>query len=258
MDGEMLKEERYQKIVDWVNQKSAVTVEELCKKFGISQSTVSRDLHMLNQAGKLIKTHGGAVMLSNGLAVEPSVTYRKTQYTDEKQRIARKAVQYINPGETIIIDSGTTTFWMVEHLRDIKNLNVWTNDLYIALELINHENVEITVLGGSLRKKYFNMAGVLTNKLLSNIHVDRLFVGVDAINAEGGLMVYSPEEAELKRLMIKTAKETIVICDHSKFEKMALVGICPIDQVQKIITGKETIIIDINMIRKLNIDVDLV
>lgn len=254
----MLKEERHQKIIDWVNQKNAVTVEELCEKFGISQSTVSRDLQLLNQAGKLIKTHGGAVTNSNGLAVEPSVTYRKTQYTDEKQRIAKKAVQYINPGETIILDSGTTTFWMVELLRDIKSLNLWTNDLYIALELIHYENVEITVLGGNLRKKYFNTAGVLTNRLLGNIHVDRLFVGVDAINLEGGLMVYSPEEAELKRLMIKAAKETIVVCDHSKFEKMALMTICPIDQVQKVITGKEVNENDINMIRKLNIDVELV
>lgn len=253
----MLKEARHQKIIDWVNQKSVVTVEELCEKLNVSQPTVSRDLQILNQTGKLIKTHGGAVSITTGLAVEPSVTYRKTQYTDEKQRIAKKAVRYINPGETIILDSGTTTFWMIEYLRDIKSINIWTNDLYIALELIHYENVEVTVLGGNLRKKYFNTAGVLTNRLLSNIHVDRLFLGVDAINLEGGLMVYSPEEAELKRLMIKSAKETIVVCDHSKFEKMALMTICSIDQVQKVITGKDANEDDINMIRKLNIDVEL-
>ena len=254
----MLKEERHQRIVDWVTSKGAVTVDELCEMFGISQSTVSRDLQLLNQAGKLVKTHGGAIAVPNGLAIEPSVSYRKTQFTEEKQRIAKKAVEYIKPGETIILDSGTTTFWMVEHLHDIGQLNVWTNDLYIAFELIGHENVEITMLGGNLRKKYFNTMGVLTNQLLSDIHVDRLFIGVDAINVEGGLMVYSPEEAELKRLMIKTAKETIVVCDHSKFEKMALMNICPIDQIQKIITGKETDPEAIKEISKINIDFDLV
>jgi DeoR/GlpR family transcriptional regulator of sugar metabolism len=254
----MLKEERYQKIVDWVNKKSAVTVEELCKKFNISQPTVSRDLQMLNQVGKLIKTYGGAVSISTGIATEPSFTFRKTQFIEEKQRIAMKAAEYIKSGETIIIDSGTTNFWMAEHLRNIANVNVWINDLHIALELINHENVDITILGGKLRKKYCNTMGVLTNQLLSNIHVDRLFVGVDAINVEGGLMVYSPEEAELKRLMIETAKETIVVCDHSKFEKMALMSFCPIEKIQKIITGKETDPKVIQVIRKLNIYVDVV
>ncbi|MGD8458483.1 MAG: DeoR/GlpR family DNA-binding transcription regulator [Anaerolineales bacterium] len=254
----MLKEERHQKIVDLVKDKGAVAVDELCEKFGISQSTVSRDLQILNQAGKLVKTHGGAVAISNGLAVEPSVSYRKTQFTKEKQRIAIKAAEYLKSDETIILDSGTTTFWIVEHLQHLSQLNVWTNDLYIAFELIGHENVEVTMLGGNLRKKYFNTMGVLTNQLLGSIHVDRLFIGVDAINCEGGLMVYSPEEAELKRLMIKTAKETIVVCDHSKFEKMALMSICPIEEIHRVITGKETDPEAINEIRKINIEVDLV
>ncbi|HAF63097.1 MAG TPA: hypothetical protein DCK95_12355 [Anaerolineaceae bacterium] len=254
----MLKDERYQKIVDWVNKKGAVTVEELCEKFSISQSTVSRDLQVLNQAGKLIKTHGGVVSISSGLATEPSVTYRKTQFTDEKQRIAMKAVEYIKSGETIILDSGTTTFCMAEHLHDNEFINVWTNDLSIALELTNHEHVEITVLGGNLRKKYYNTMGVLTNQLLNSIHVDRLFMGVDAINVDGGLMVYSPDEAELKRMMIETAKETIVVCDHSKFEKMALMSFCPVEKVQRIITGKETDQEYIDLIRQLNINIDVV
>ena len=254
----MLKEERYQQIVDWVNLKGAVTVEELCEKFAISQSTVSRDLQILSQAGKLVKTHGGAVSNSTGLAIEPSVSQRKTQFTKEKQRIAAKAVEYINSGETIIMDSGTTTFWMVNHLHDFVNLSVWTNDMYIAFELLSQDEVEVIMLGGKLRKKYYNTMGVLTNQILNNVHVDKLFIGVDAINVDGGLMVYSPEEAELKRQMIQTAKETIVLCDHSKFEKMALMSFCPIDQVQKIITGKETDPKMVSMISKMNIEMDLV
>jgi DeoR/GlpR family transcriptional regulator of sugar metabolism len=94
--------------------------------------------------------------------------------------------------------------------------------------------------------------------LIQNIHVDRFFVGVDAINVDGGLMVYSIEEAELKRLIIEKSKETIVVCDHSKFEKMALMSICPIENVQKVITGEETDPRAIDLIRKLNIEVDVV
>lgn len=254
----MLKEERYHKIVDWINSRSAVTVDELCEKFHISQSTVSRDLQVLNNAGRLIKTHGGAVSNSTGLATEPSFTYRKTQYTDEKQRIAKKAIEYIRSGETIILDSGTTTFWIAELLGEIENLSIWTNDFYIALELLNHENIDITMLGGRLRRKHFNTMGVLTNQLMKNIHLDRFFLGVDAINVEGGLMVYSTEEAELKRIMIEKSKETIVVCDHSKFEKMALMSISPIDNIQRIITGKETDSQTIDIIRKLNVDVEVV
>jgi DeoR/GlpR family transcriptional regulator of sugar metabolism len=254
----MLKEERYQKIVDLVNRKNAVTVDEICERFHISQSTVSRDLQRLNQAGKLLKTHGGAISNSTGLSTEPSFTYRKKQFMEEKQRIAKKAVEYIQPGETIILDSGTTTFWMAEFLGEIENLSIWTNDLFLALELLNHENIEVTMLGGKLRRKYFNAMGALTNQLIQNIHIDRFFVGVDAINVDGGLMVYSIEEAELKRSMIEKSKETIVVCDHSKFEKMALMSICSIKNVQKVITGKETDGKAIDLIRKLNINVDVV
>ena len=254
----MLKEERYQKILDRVNTKSAVTVEELCDEFHISQSTVSRDLQMLDKAGKLLKTYGGAVCQSAGLATEPSFTYRKTQFADEKRRIAKKAVEYIHPGETIIMDAGTTTFWMAEQMGGVGNINVWTNDFSVVLELLNHEAIEITMLGGKLRRKYFNTMGVLTNQLIKNIHVDRVFVGVDAINGEGGLMVYSPDEAELKRLMLEKSKEAIVVCDHSKFEKMALISICPIGHVNKIITGKETNPEAIDLIRKMNVEVIVV
>lgn len=254
----MLKEERYQKIVDFVNKKNAVTVDELCEKFHISQSTVSRDLQRLNQSGKLIKTHGGAVSHSSGLSSEPSFTYRKKQFMEEKQRIARKAVDYIRPGETVILDSGTTTFWMADFLAEVENLNVWTNDLLLALELLNHENIDVTMLGGKLRRKYFNAMGALTNQLLKNIYVDRFFIGVDAINVDGGLMVYSIEEAELKRSMIEKSKETILLCDHSKFEKMALMSICPVERVHKVITGKETDPEIIETIRKLKVDIDVV
>ncbi len=254
----MLKEERYQKIVDFVNKKSAVTVDELCEKFHISQSTVSRDLQRLNKTGKLIKTHGGAVSHSPGLSNEPSFTYRKKQFMEEKQRIARKAVEYIRPGETVILDSGTTTFWMADFLGEMENLSVWTNDLVLALELLNHENMDVTMLGGKLRRKYFNAMGALTNQLLKNIYVDLFFIGVDAINVDGGLMVYSIEEAELKRSMIEKSKETILLCDHSKFEKMALMSICPLERVHKIITGKETDLETIETIRKLKVDIDVV
>lgn len=254
----MLKEERYLKIVDFVNKKSAVTIDELRAKFHISQSTISRDLQVLNNAGRLIKTHGGALSHSTGLATEPSFTYRKTQYTDEKQRIAKKAIEYIRSAETIILDSGTTTFWIAKLLGEIEDLNIWTNDFYIALELLNHKNIDITMLGGRLRRKYFNTLGVLTNQLIKNIHLDRLFLAVDAINVEGGLMVYSTEEAELKRMMIEKSKETIVVCDHSKFEKMALMRICQINNIQRIITGKETDSQTIDIIRKLNVDVEVV
>jgi len=205
-----------------------------------------------------LKTHGGAVSHSSGLATEPSFTYRKTQFTEEKHRIAKKALEYIHPGETIILDSGTTTLWMAEMMGEIEDLDVWTNDIYIALELLNHESINITMLGGNLRRKYFNTMGVLTRQLMKNIHMDRTFIGVDAINVEGGLMVYSPEEAELKRLMIEKSEETIVVCDHSKFEKMALMGICSIDKVQKIITGKETNSKTIELIRKMSVEVDVV
>lgn len=254
----MLKEERYQKIVEFVNKKSVVTIDELRARFHISQSTISRDLQVLNSSGRLIKTHGGALSHSTGLATEPSFTYRKTQFIDEKQRIAKKAIETIRASETIILDSGTTTYWIAELLGEVENLSIWTNDLYIALELLNHKNIDITLLGGRLRRKYFNTMGVLTNQLMKNVHFDRLFLAVDAINVEGGLMVYSTEEAELKRMMTEKSKETIVVCDHSKFEKMALMRICPIDNIDRIITGKETDSQTIDLFRKLNVDVEVV
>jgi len=254
----MLKEERQKMIVDLVNQQNAVTVDELCDTLKVSQPTISRDLQILDQAGKITKTHGGAVSVSIGIATEPSFVFRKSQFSEEKQKIAKKATDYIKPGETIIFDSGTTVFWMTKYLHNINNLNIWTNDFHIAMELIEYEGIDIVFLGGKIRKKYFNTIGVFTNHTLDNIHVDRLFIGVDAIDVDGGLMVYSPDEAELKRKMIKAAKEVIVACDHSKFKKKALISICPVEAVNRIITTKEVEERKIDDIRKLGIKVNLV
>lgn len=146
----ILKEEQYQKIVNFVNKKNAVTVDELCGKFYISRSIVSRDLQRLNHSGKFIKTHGGqAVPNSFRLLGEPSFPFRKKQLMEEKQRIVRKAVDYIGLGETVILDSGTPTLWLADFLDEKENLSVLTNDLLLALELLNHENIDVNMLGGN-------------------------------------------------------------------------------------------------------------
>lgn len=236
----MLKGQRQAFIREELKKSGFVTIESLAAQMGSSHSTVRRDIDELAENGTLIRVHGGAMAASTpNTSYEPPFEVRRDLYDDEKTRIAQVAHDLIRPNETILLSGGTTVLALAKTLKDISPLYIGTNDLISAMELSATEGVELMVFGGNLRKHHYSLNGYFTEIMIRQIHADKVFIGVDAIDFNIGVMNFSAEEIQTKKDMIKASHQTIILCDHSKFERVAFINICQFSDVDIIITGKE-------------------
>ncbi|MEA4893812.1 MAG: DeoR/GlpR family DNA-binding transcription regulator [Oscillospiraceae bacterium] len=235
----MIREQRIEYILREIQDHGIVSIAELTRVLDTSRSTIHRDLEELEALQKLKCVRGGAVAPTKKTAHEPSFMARQSRFAEEKQRIAQAALDYIQENETILLDSGTTIYELSKLLANASNLYIATNDLHSAMALSNNPKISLVVLGGSLRSSHYTLNGVFTEDVIRQIHADTTFLSVDAVDFGVGFMGFSVEEIPTKRLMIKAAQKVIVLCDHSKFESVAFVNICAIEQVDMIITGKE-------------------
>lgn len=236
----MIREQRIQFILEQLNKNGVISIEELTNELKVSRSTVHRDLGDLEAAKELQCIRGGAVSLNRKTSQELPFSIRKDIFLEEKQRIAQVAASMVSRNETLLLDSGTTIGEFTKHLADFKDpCYIATNDLQSAMALSGNANIVLTVLGGLLRQRHFSLNGYFTENMIEQIHADKVFMGVDAIDLDIGCMNFSVEEVQTKRRMVQAAKKVIVLCDHSKFESIAFVNICPLSDVDLIITGKE-------------------
>lgn len=237
----MIREQRIDYITEVLKAKGVVSVSELTRVLETSRSTIHRDLSDLEAQNVLKCVRGGAVAVAPKASLEPSFDTRKSRFTDEKQRIARAALDFIQENETVILDSGTTVHELAKLLADAKNLYIATNDLHsaMALAMTNNPDISVIVLGGILRNSHFSLNGLFTEDIIRQIHADTTFLSIDAVDFDVGVMGFSMEEIPTKRLMVQASQRTIVLADHSKFDAVAFVSICPLSGVDMIITGKE-------------------
>jgi len=191
-------------------------------------------LQELQEAGLLTRTHGGAVNNSTA-AFEPSLSEKEDRLRAEKIAIARVAIQLIQEGDTVMLDAGSTTMEIARLLRHTRDVTVLTNALNIALELVSGD-IEVTVTGGTLRQKTQSLVGPITENVLAGLHVDKLFLATNGLDLKRGLTTPNVSEAQSKRAMIDSAREVIVVADHSKFGCAAFSQICPFDKVHCLIT----------------------
>ena len=157
-------------------------------------------------------------------------------HPEEKLRIANKALEFIDNGDTIILDSGSTTQQIAKQLQRFKNLTVVTNALNIVATLSDYEDIEIIIPGGILRKRSLSLIGSIAETSINNIYADKLFLGVDGIDADFGITTPNMEEAHLNRLMIERSKEVFVVTDSSKFEKRSMANITGLENIHYLIT----------------------
>jgi len=247
-------EERKKLIVEHVNQNGRASVQELCAEFQVSESTVRRDLKELEEEKLIKRAHGGAVSLQS-VNFEPSFSEKEDKFQSEKKAIAEVAVSLIEEGDTILLDSGTTTFYMLEGLKQFSRLTVVTNSLVIALELQFHTKIDVLVLGGSLRSDTISLVGPVTNQSLNMIRVDKVFIGTNGIDLQEGLTTPNILEAETKKRMIHAAKQVIVLTDHSKVGKVSFAKIEELTNIDKCITDSKAPQIFINGLEEKGVDV---
>ncbi len=235
----MLQEERLRRMKEQIDLKIFCSLTDLCETYGISRATARRDLNLLADANRIKLVRGGASTVSAGTTYDTPYRVKKNLYQEEKARIAELAFQQIHEGETVILDSGTTALRIAERIRTGHDIKVATNDVQIAASFANFDGIDVTVIGGSLRKGYYSTLGYFAQMTLENIHADIAFIGVDAIDANHGFMITNTEEVLVKRLIMAAAKRKVIICDHTKFESTSFVRLCLLDEVDLIITGRE-------------------
>jgi len=214
-----------------------VTVEELVERYGVSAVTIRGDLDSLAEIGAVIRSHGGALKRVNAPEDVP-IAVKETLHHAEKVRIGHAAARMINDGETIMLDSGTTTLEIARQIRYVKfrSLNVITNALNIAMELASLPPVRLIMIGGILRQMSYSLAGPPAELTVRGLHADRLYLGVDGIDPEIGLMTPDVLEAQLNAQMIQVSREVVVVADASKFQRRSLSIIAKLDAVHKVIT----------------------
>ena len=232
--------QRAQIIMERLLHTGTVTVEELASQFGVSGATVRRDLVELEQRGRLRRTHGGAVpvepLLYEPFRHDSSFQEQIEHNLPEKRRIGLAAAALIADGETISLTAGTTTTQVTRSLRPRANVTVVTNTVNVAMELSQRDDIRVLVTGGHLRGGWFSLVGPEAAHTLSQLFVDKVFIGVNGLDAARGLTAHHPEEAAVNRLMVQQARQRIVVADHSKLGVVVTSLICPTADVHLLLT----------------------
>jgi len=214
-----------------------VFVNILSKHFEVSEVTIRNDLLQLEKKQMLIRARGGAIK-ANRVGIDYELSKKHKLNLEKKQKIGKKAAGLIEDGDTVIIDSGTTTMEMTKYISQDYRLTVITNALNIANQLVHNQNKEVIIPGGFLRKESLSLVGTPAEKSFKSFLSDKLFLGVDGLDIEFGLMTPNIEEAHLNQTMIEISQQVIVLADSSKFFKRSLAIICPISKINTLVTDE--------------------
>ena len=234
----MLTEERYQRILETVNQNNSVTLSELCLALGTSESTIRRDLAVLDEKGMLIKVRGGAIAIDeniNFLGEESPVEEKSLLFNEEKEAIAKFAATLIKDNDFVFIDAGTTTGKMIDHIR-AKNVTFVT-DAFVHAKRLAQRGFRVFLPGGEIKLTTEAIVGVECIESLVSYNFTKSFLGTNGISIAGGFSTPDPNEAGVKRTVINVSREVYVLADHSKFDKISAVTFAPLVRC-KIITDR--------------------
>jgi DeoR family fructose operon transcriptional repressor len=233
-----------------------VTVQELSEALSVCEVTIRKDLNRLDEMGLVKRTHGGAIAVTN-VQFEPSLNQRECENLDIKFRIGKLAISLIEDRETIILDSGTTTYQIAKNLKNksFSDLTIITNSIPIANELMNCININLIVLGGECRNLTGALVGSFTEEVLKDIYADKVFLGANGFSVERGLTAPNPTEAHTKMLMARNAKKRIGVIDHTKIGMEFLVSFCPVSDLDILITDNEIIPVYLERIKSSGVEV---
>ena len=239
----MLIAERQSRLKDLLARRGMSDLDSLSSELQVSQSTIRRDVESLEKSGLVRRTHGGVIWVgdrsagsgsgSNG--VRPYAFDQRMDYqADAKRQIARAAAGLVRPGQTIILDGGTTTFYLARELLG-QPMQLVTNSLPIANLFINDENVELVLVGGLLYPRYGVLLGPMAEHELGNIHAQTLFISVAGVH-EGSLYNQNLLLVQAERRMMEKAQQVVLLVDSDKFGQQALARLGGLDEVDVVVT----------------------
>jgi DeoR family transcriptional regulator of aga operon len=231
----MRQEDRLGLILEQLSQRTSVGVASLAQQLGVSEASVRRDLHLLENQKLLTRTHGGAV--ATGVLYELPMRYRGGQRHEAKRAIA-EAVAALIPAEvtSVGLNGGTTTTEVARVLATRSGLRVVTNALNIASELAVRSNIDLVVCGGSARQESYELVGPLAELTLANINIEVAIIGVDGVSATAGFTTHHEVEAHTNQALVTAAERVIVVADSSKIGRRGFAKICALGAASDIVT----------------------
>jgi DeoR family L-fucose operon activator len=232
----VLVAERYEKIVQLVNDKGSMRVSELSELCEVTEETIRRDLDRLETAGRLRRSHGGAVSVKEQ---QPETPYfeREIIHAEEKKQIAQEAIRLIEPKDRILLDASSTAWYMAANLPDIP-LTVLTNSIKVAMELSNKERIDVISTGGLLAPRSLSYLGPLAERSLDAYHVDKVFLSCKGVHLERGISESNELQARVKQKMIGMADQVILLADSSKFGVTAFTHVADLSEVDTLVTDR--------------------
>jgi len=228
--------DRQKRIQRLLQEKGVVKVTDLSALLGVSEITIRRDLDTLERNGELERTHGGAVY-NQRMRIEPRYAQKDSIHREEKEAIGRAAAKLVEAGDTLLINSGSTTKQVIRSLK-ISQARIITSNLGAVIEAQESE-MELILIGGLLRSQSNSLVGSLATLSLQQVYGNKAFIGVDGLSVKYGLTTPILEEAEIAREMIRrTPGPVIVVADHSKLSVVSNFMTAPIDQVDMLVTDQ--------------------
>lgn len=246
---------RHQRMLESLQQEGQVQVTKLAEHFGVSAVTIRTDLEYLERQGLLRRTRGGAVPAEVKRYELPFEETRQV-HAREKERIGNYAAGLVRDGETILLDVGTTTTELAKALSpNLRNVVVITSALNVALLLESHPGVTVIVTGGTLRPLQHSLVNPYGMLLLQEINADKVFLGCNGVHPDKGFTNTNLQEAEIKRAMLRAAREAIVLADHTKIMQVAAARIGPIGSARMLVTDKKAHPGDLEKLRQNGLEV---
>jgi DeoR family fructose operon transcriptional repressor len=234
----MYAAERHQQILAVARADGRVEVNSLAEALDVTPETVRRDLTALERQGMLRRVHGGAIPLAK-LGFEPRLDERRARFTSEKERIAKAAVDELPAEGTILLDAGSTTQLLAEHLPTDRELTIVTNSIDIASVVSRRENLSLYLIGGRVRGRTLAAVGQWATEALASVNVDVAFLGTNGITVRHGLTTPDQEEALVKRAMVASARRVIALCDTSKFGTDHFAQVAALSEIDTVITNAD-------------------
>ncbi|MFP4211872.1 MAG: DeoR/GlpR family DNA-binding transcription regulator [Alkalispirochaeta sp.] len=226
--------DRERTIVQLLADNPLLSVNDLSERLGVSVVTARSDMDSLAEKGYLVRVRGGALP-----AFHPDIIARQQSHIDEKRRIARAAAEMVGDGDSIMIESGTTTALIARFLLGKKDLKVVTDSTLILPFVRANPMISLAFVGGIFRPGTESMVGPVTIAELSQFHVRIAFVGADGVSVEHGLTTNFVEAAEVSRTMARHCDKTVLVVDSSKFGNRGFIQVMPISDVDVVITDRD-------------------
>ena len=236
----MARSDRHEKLIKILEATAAASVSDLSNKLNVSTMTIRRDLDKLNEQGVLKKIHGGAVFLKNDTdesdVLQPSFQKRIDEFGYYKNMIGREAIKYINNGDVVFFDAGTTTLAMIPHIPPDIEFTAITPAMITAVSLCNNKNVNVITVGGNIHHSSYSSVNYMAIEMINKFNADTAFISTKAFISPIGTFEAALPLLEVKRAIVQNSTKTILLADHSKFGEKSLCEAISISDIDMIIT----------------------